>query len=290
MKRTPAYLVVALLAVSLLATGCTDVWPLADESPSSSPATSSSTPTPSPSPSASPTEPTAAKAPRPKARTCYLLDFKQALAPTNDSTPVECSKRHTSMTFAVGPLDTYVAGHLLAVDSAQVQDQIASICPQRLAEFLGGRPEDLRLSMLRAVWFTPTVEQSDAGSNWYRCDVIAVAKDGVLTKLTGRLAGVLSQPETRSRYAICGVGEPGTRAFSRIICSRTHEWRAIRSVTFKSEEYPGKAAAKEAGQQVCQQAAANLADNVLNFQWSYEWPTEKQWEAGQNYGLCWAPE
>ena len=34
-----------------------------------------------------------------------------------------------------------------------------------LASFLGGTVDDLRLSMLRAVWFTPTVEESDAGAD-----------------------------------------------------------------------------------------------------------------------------
>ena len=28
--------------------------------------------------------------------------------------------------------------------------------------------------MLRTVWFTPSVEESDAGANWYRCDVVAL--------------------------------------------------------------------------------------------------------------------
>ncbi len=33
-----------------------------------------------------------------------------------------------------------------------------------------------------------------------------------------------------------------------------------------------------------------MADDALNFQWGYEWPTEKQWDDGQTYGRCWAPD
>jgi len=32
-----------------------------------------------------------------------------------------------------------------------------------------------------------------------------------------------------------------------------------------------------------------VADDPLNYRWGYEWPTEQQWQAGQHYGICWAP-
>ena len=89
------------------------------------------------------------------------------------------------MTFFVGDLDQTVDGHLLAVDSDLVQEQVAEQCPPRLDGFIGGSTEDRRLSMLRPVWFTPTIEESDAGARWFRCDVVALAADGELAPLTG---------------------------------------------------------------------------------------------------------
>ena len=91
----------------------------------------------------------------------------------------------------MGQLSTVVDGHLVAVDSTRVQQQVARVCPRKLAAFLGTTDDALRLTMLRAVWFTPSVEQSDAGANWYRCDVVAVAGDNRLAKMRGTLKGAL---------------------------------------------------------------------------------------------------
>lgn len=276
--HTPATRAIAVAAlVGAVLTGCTDADP-PDVVP------------PTRTPSASPSPATATPVPAPADRVCYRLYFEEAVAPTNDARAVDCSTGHTSMTYAVGTLDTVVGGHLLAVDSERVQAQVAATCPARLSVFLGGTAEDLHLSMVRAVWFTPTVEQSDAGADWYRCDVIALAADQRLVPLTGRLAGVLTGPEGRERYGMCGTDEPGTPEFARVICSADHSWRAIATVEFTARDYPGEAVARERGQQPCQDAGREVADDALSFRWGYEWPTADQWDGGQTYGLCWAPD
>lgn len=245
---------------------------------------------PAPSAASSSTAPpTATPVPAPRDRDCYALDYDQAVSPTNDAEPVDCRRRHTSTTIAVGPLDAVVDGHLLAVDSARVQARVAEVCPQRLARFLGGTLEERRLSMLRSVWFTPTVEESDAGASWYRCDLIALAADQRLAPLPGGLAGVLDRPEGE-RYGMCGTTAPGERGFTRVICSAGHSWRAIATVPFPEGRYPGASVVRERGQQQCIDAARAVADDSLDFQWGYEWPTAAQWRAGQRYGRCWAPD
>ena len=251
-------------------------------------------PTPSPTsassaePSATPTA--ARPAPRPKDRACYSMSYAEAVAPTSTGDPVPCTREHTAMTFLVGTLDTVADGHLLAVDSEQVQAQVARTCPRRLVPFLGGTLEQRRLSMLRAVWFTPTVEASDEGADWFRCDVIALAADEELLTLTGRLAGVLDTEAGRSRYGMCGTAEPGTDGFERVACSREHSWRALRTVPFQAGAYPGEERVSTAGEAPCEAAGRAVADDALSFQWGYEWPTGEQWESGQTYGICWAPD
>jgi hypothetical protein len=143
--------------------------------------------------------------------------------------------------------------------------------------------------MLRAVWFTPTLEDSDAGADWYRCDVIAVAAAGELARLVGPLEGTLSRPAGRDRYGMCGTAEPGTARFSRVMCSGRHTWRAIRTVGIAGARYPADRV-RAAGQGPCEAAARAVASDPLNFRWGYEWPTAAQWEAGQHYGLCWVPD
>jgi hypothetical protein len=272
-------LLTAVLLLTLL-TGSSGSEPSAAPTPSATP-TPTTTPTPLPS---------ATAVPAPEERACYVLGYTEAIAPTTDAEPVPCARKHTSTTFAVGPLDTVVDGHLLAVDSRRVQQQVAEECPARLAPFVGGGLDDRRLSMLRAVWFTPTVQQSDAGASWYRCDVVALAADEELAPLTGDMKGVLDSAEGRARYGMCGTAEPGTKSFDRVVCSRDHGWRAVAVVPFPDGAYPGAEAVRAAGQGPCKDAGAAAADGALDYQWGYEWPSAAQWAAGQHFGRCWVPD
>ena len=242
----------------------------------------------SPSPTPGPTR--ASAVPTPAVGACYRLSFDEALAPTSDSGNRDCATTHTARTTFVGRLNTVVNGHLLAVDSDRLQADVAADCPGRVAAFLGGRTDRLRLTMLRPVWFTPTLEQSDAGADWYRCDVTAVAGDEELAPLTGRLQGILDRPRELARYAMCGTAEPGTEAFQRVVCSRRHSWRAIKVIDLGEGGYPGPQRARDAGQQPCDEAARQLADDALDYEWGYEWPTAEQWASGQTFGLCWHPD
>nr|WP_253945623.1 septum formation family protein [Nocardioides sp. zg-DK7169] len=247
-------------------------------------------------PDAAPTEtatpeavPTAREVPAPKVGTCHRLTYAEAVAPVAPEGSVPCAKPHTSVTYAAGALDDVVRGHLVAVDSARVQAQVAQTCPRALRGFLGGTLDDLRLSMLRPVWFTPTVEQSDAGARWYRCDVIAVTAGKRLTPLGRGLRGVLGREGDRNRYAMCGTAAPDAASFRRVQCSQEHTWRAISVVGLPGGPYPGTEAVRAAGQAPCEDAGRDVAADPLSFSWGYEWPTLEQWRAGQTYGRCWAP-
>lgn len=276
--RRAARVVAAVTAVLALAGGCT-----------------SESPDPKPAPGAPAGEAASAPPPPepPKRGSCHRLTYDEALAPTDDEKATKCAKPHTSQTYTVGKLATARDGHLLAVDSAAVQAQVAERCPAVLGPYVGATAEQLRLTMLRAVWFTPSVEQSDAGANWFRCDVIALAGEDRLARVTGTLENALASPDGRSSYAMCGTAEPGTPGFQRVLCRDAHSWRAIRSVTLKGEgpdgSYPGVAAVREAGASPCAEAARQIAADALDYEWGYEWPTREQWVAGQTYGRCWAP-
>ena len=142
--------------------------------------------------------------------------------------------------------------------------------------------------------FTPTLEQSDEGAAWYRCDVVAVTGDEQVAKIDHDLAGALKSPEGRTEFALCGTAQPGTAAFSRVLCGADHSWKAISVIDLSKKSdngrYPGVAGVKDAGQQVCADAARAIASDALDYEWGYEWPTKDQWEAGQSYGRCWSPD
>jgi hypothetical protein len=279
MRRMLVLVPVAALALS----ACTgdDTVPSADGSTS---------PTTSATPTASPTPPPAP----PTVDGCYRLSYDEALAPTSAESAVPCGKGHTSQTFAVGRLDLVANGHLLAVDSEAAREQVARRCPGQLPAYVGATEEQLRLSLLRPVWFTPTIEQSDAGADWYRCDVIAVTGERILAKFDHPLAEALATPAGRAEFGMCGTAQPGTEAFSRVLCREDHSWKAIEVIdlagTGKKGGYPGEDAVRAAGQDPCAEAARQIASDALDYEWGYEWPTKDQWQAGQTYGRCWSPD
>ncbi|MFC7493476.1 MULTISPECIES: septum formation family protein [unclassified Nocardioides] len=244
-----------VLACTLLLGGCTG-----SDEPADPPGSPAETTEPAPPP------------PPPKRDKCYRLGYDEAVATSNDSDPVPCRRRHTARTIAVG-------------DGRRAEEQ----CPKRFASHVGGTTEDRRLSMLRPVWFTPTEEEADAGASWWRCDAIALAGSERLVDLEGDLRGVLGRPEGRDRYGMCGTAEPGTPRFERVICSARHSWRAVDTVVFEQESYPGLEKVRNAGDGPCRDAGAEAAGGALDYQWGYEWPTKEQWRAGQHYGICWAP-
>jgi hypothetical protein len=280
--RAPRTALAVCLAALVLA-GCSDgEEPKAAESPAASP-----TPTTSEAASEAPEPP-----PAPEAGSCYRLSLEEAARPTNENQPVPCTKKHTARTIHVGRLDTVVDGHSLGVDSDRVQEQLATTCPEELAGFLGGTDEARRLSRFQAIWFSPTLEEYDAGADWFRCDVVAVGAPDTLLDLPSdqRLEGILGRPGALDTYGLCGTAEPGADGFERVACALPHSWVAISTIPIAGgEKYPGEAAVREAGDQACSDEVRARNDLVLEYTYGWEWPSSEQWAGGQHYGFCWAP-
>ncbi len=281
LRRLAGALALTPVALLVLVAGCT-----ADDGPGAAPTpTPSSTPTPTPTP-----PPTAEPVRGPRDRACYPLTYAEAVSPTTDVGAIGCMRPHTSQTFAVGQVDNLVEGHLLAIDSQRVQDGVARDCPAALAEAVGGTRRDLRLSMLRAVWFTPTLEEAGEGAAWYRCDVVVLAGEDKLVSVRRPLVGVLATPEGRDRFAMCGTASPDAADFERVPCSAPHTWRAFEVLGLPAGRYPGRAAVAEAGEGPCEDAAAGVAADPLDYDWAYEGPDAEQWATGQTFVRCWAPD
>lgn len=220
---------------------------------------------------------------------CHELTLDEATDPVDSGTSVPCGQPHTSQTFKVGRLSTLADGHLLAVDSPAVQARLAKACPAALPEHVGGDQTTQRLSRLEAVWFGPSLEQADAGADWFRCDVVGLRKEGSLIDLPRRTKGVLDAQDALDRFGTCGTSAPDAKGFQRLVCSEKHSWRAIDVVDLPaSTRYLAKDAAAR-GDSACKDVAAKRANGALKYTWSFEWPTKTQWAAGQRYGYCWVP-
>lgn len=230
---------------------------------------------------------------RPRVNACYKLGFDEATEPTNGDPRVSCRRRHTAQTYYVGRLDTVVDGHLLAVDSRLAQRQVQRTCPRELVDYLGGTAEDRSLSRIEAVWFSPTIEQSDQGASWFRCDAVALGKPSTLAPLPPprRLEGILDRPGALDEVGLCGTTEPGARGFERVICSRRHAWKALSTIRINGgSDYPGVAEVREAGESTCRDLVQQVSGSPERFTYGWEWPTRAQWRSGQRFGYCWAPD
>lgn len=236
----------------------------------------------------SPEQRVAEPAPLPRSGLCFRLEYAEAIARSSSAPPADCAREHTTETFHVTRLDLVADGHLLAVDSESAQEQAASACRLAVAQHLDATTEALRLTMLEPIWFTPTVDQARAGADWLRCDVVAASGGERLVPLPEETAGLLA--DGGDAFAMCGTAEPGAAAFSRVVCSAPHSWRALVSVDLAGTSYPTAARAGRAMQPRCREAAAEASANPLDFSWAEERPTVGQWEAGRRYGLCWVPE
>ena len=269
--RHPVRLVVAVLVLALAVAGCSD-------GDGNSPDAGRGVRTASPPP------------PAPPSRACYRIGYAAAVDPSNASRPVPCRRPHSTETVFVGTIDPIVDGHLLAIDSGRVQAQIAAACRSRVARHLGGSVETQRLARLQPTWFSPTLEQSDAGALWFRCDVILLSGPSSLGTLPARTAGILARPGALDRYGTCGTASPADRRFQRVVCSRRHSWRARATIPLPRDvRYLDAGAGRDADAR-CRDVEARLSGDALRLRWSFEWPTREQWRQGQRYGLCWTPE
>ena len=253
--------------------------PEATRSTSPSPSTSAADPT---SGTPAPAEPTQAV---PEVGECRAFGLDAALAPVSRVDPRPCHRTHTAQTFLVGRLDLVQDGRRLAVDSPAVQARPAERCDDRLPRHLRADARALRLSMVQAVWFTPSVEDAAAGADWFRCDVVVLGAPDRLLPLPARTAGI----GTPERFAMCATAEPGTAAFARVACSRPHSWRAVSTVDLAGPEVPTPAEAATRMEAPCRAVARARAGDPLDFAWSQESPTREQWAAGQRHGICWVP-
>ncbi|PVG83455.1 hypothetical protein DDE18_09240 [Nocardioides gansuensis] len=271
-RSLPPALLAALLVALPAVAGCTGE----DPAP---PASNTTSPTSPPAP--------AEPAPRPRAGTCHAMSRAQALSPVAGGRQVPCARRHTAQTFRVGTLDLVDDGDPLAVDSPAAQRQPRRACTAALPAYVGASARELRLSMVRTIWFTPTVEEAAAGADWYRCDVVALGVGERLAPLPRSARGMLSR--SPRPYAVCGTAEPGTDRFARVPCSARHSWVAVSTVDLRGAGYPTGAAVSEQMSEACRGAARDRADDPLDFSWAEERPTRQQWESGQRWGTCWAP-
>ena len=224
--------------------------------------------------------------PPPPAHACYRLGYADALAPT--STPEARAVRPAATPRS--PSSSGASPRTSPSTAPGCTGSSRPACPRRFATFVGGTLEDRRLSLLRTVWFTPTLEQAALGARWFRASRSRSATTSTSPSSTARSPGALDTDDGRAHYGLCGTAEPGTSRLRAAHLLRPPRLAGAAHGRLPSPApTPASTRSKSAGQQPCKDAGHAVASDPLNYRWSYQWPTLAQWRGGQTYGVCWAP-
>ena len=264
----------ALLLLALAVTACSSGSSESDAQPSDGASVSSAPPAPA----------------APRVGSCHDLTVEEATDPVDPGKDVPCRRPHTAVTIKVGKLPALADGHLLAVDSPTVRARLAKTCPPALGGYVGGDQTVQRLSRFEVVWFGPSLDQADAGADWFRCDVVGLRREGALIALPRTMKGVLDAPGALDRFGTCGTAAPSAKKFQRVVCSEKHSWQAVDVVDLPGDARYLAKNVTAMGDAACKEVASQRSDGALKFTWSFEWPTRAQWSGGQRYGYCWVPE
>ena len=281
---------VALVCVVLVAiTACTADGPAGDAPPSQEP-TNPAAATPEDEPRRSrrpPPEP----GPRPQVGECRALAAQDIAAPSDDTRPVRCTRRHTAQTFAVDRIPRTILADPSDPDAEAIEAYITPRCERRFARWIGGDRETRILSRLHTVWFLPPDVDLRRGALWYRCDALAYAEGNEPARLPPDVEQVLSTPEGLTEFGVCSQGSPEEPGSVRVMCGRRpHTWRAFTAERLGGREraFPGRRARREARRE-CRDASREELGFPLEWRFGWQPPSRAAWRTGVRHGLCWVP-
>ena len=214
------------------------------------------------------------------AQACYRLTAAQLTKPTNASTPVPCrsaAHRPDDLRRHAGHRRRRPLGRRRLGDRAEAA--VARTCPRKLAAYVGGSATARDLSRFNVVWYSPTLEQSDQGADWFRCDLIAFAGQDQLAPLPATRrgsSGVLGSAGALDELRPVRHRRPPARAgFQRVICGARPllAGRSTRSACPAARATPARPTVRKAGDADCKDLAQARAGNALKFRYGWEWPT-----------------
>lgn len=224
----------------------------------------------------------------PKIGTCRLLTPEDVAEPTNATRTVDCSKKHTAETFAVGPLPP-------EFDDTDHDDEKAlggyalKACGEAFERFLGADESLVMRTVLSWAWFRPSEKAWEDGARWYRCDVIGggdQSKSYVDLPPTAK-GLLLGRPD--DRWLVCADG-PTVDGSVKVPCSSKHTWRAVTTIKvgMDTDKYPGDKLVEIKSKKFCSDSVSAWLNYPVDYQFGYTWFHEAEWEAGNRRSICWA--
>lgn len=223
----------------------------------------------------------------PEVGACRQLTPEDIQRTSNETPPVDCGKKHTSETFAVGRFPDDVAGD--DIDDPALGAYVFDECEKEFRRFLGGDESLMMRATVTWAWFRPSPDAWDAGARWWRCDVVGGGEESTsLVTLPKTAKGILlGSPD--DRWLVC-VNGPSVADSVKIPCSEPHNWRAVTTIVLgdAGEPYPGDKVVAVRTRDFCSDSVGAWMNYPVDYDYGYTWFHEAEWQAGNRRSICWA--
>ncbi len=236
-------------------------------------------------PEASTSTPAVTDVRRPDSGACRALPAQAVDRPDDDSPEVSCREPHTAETFAVGRFTGRLAR--AAVDDPRLSRAVLSRCERPFRRYVGADASLALRTVLTWAWFRPSPEAWQAGSRWYRCDLLASTGDELLELQRRARDVLLGRPA--DRWLLCAAGAR-VRDAPRVPCDEPHTWRAVTTVVLGDARttWPGERRVEVRTRDFCSDSVGAWAGYPVDYTYGYTWLGRAEWEAGNRRSVCWA--
>ena len=223
----------------------------------------------------------------PKLGACRVLEPEDVTQPSNATRTVDCARKHTAETYAVGPLPAEFAD--AEYDDEQLGLFAYRTCSSAFQTFLGADESLVMRTVVAWAWFRPSEEAWDEGARWYRCDVVGggeQSKEYVALPETAK-GLLLGRPE--DKWMVCAQG-PTVAGSVKVPCSEKHGWRAVTTIKvgLDTAPYPGDRKVEVVTNDFCSDSVGAWMNYPVDYEYAYTWFHEAEWEAGNRRSICWA--
>lgn len=217
------------------------------------------------------TAPAAAAPAAPTVGQCHAMTWQEAAKSSDPDPAVDCSRSHTSRTYAV----LSVPSTTRMTDLDALGRLVARRCDPVWERAVHPSIEQRLLSSYTRFWFAPTTAQIRDGARWVRCD-LALAGGPTLAPLPAAQQPALGTAPHPRNEARCYLGKRS--GYQVTVCSRSHQYRALSVFQGTGKRYPSDAARFRMAQRGCKPVAGRS--------WTTFNPTREQWRAGFRYFVC----
>jgi hypothetical protein len=224
----------------------------------------------------------------PQMGACRVLTPHDVTQPSNATKVVDCKKKHTAETYAVGELPAELED--AKYDAEEVGAFAYQICSARFQDFLGADESTVMRTIVSWVWFRPSETAWDKGARWYRCDVVGGGEESkTFAGLPTTAAGLLAQQPLNDDWMVCVNGR-SVQGAPKIPCSQKHTWRAVTTIKVggPDDPYPGDHVVEVTTHDYCSSSVGAWLGYPPEYDFGYTWFHEGEWKAGNRRSVCWA--